>query len=128
MSTLPPNINVLIVDDSADTRDLLRIILEESGVSVVAAESVDQAVEAFRRSPAHVVVTDIRLGRSDGYQLLEAIRNCNAEYRGFTPVVALTGYGSAEDEARAMDAGFYAYVRKPFALEDLMETITRAFR
>src|SRR5262245_7426531 len=88
------NTKVLVVDDDPDIRDLLREVLEQSGASVVVADCVGDAIRLFRRSPAHAVVTDIRLGMSDGYSLLEAIRKCNAEYKGITPVVALTAYAS----------------------------------
>jgi len=117
---------ILIVDDNTDTCDLLRSVLEQSGASVVVAQSVDGAVQAFRRCPAHAVITDIRLGDSDGYELLEAVRKCNAEYRGLTPVVALTGYSSPEDEARAMAAGFVAYLCKPCDPHDVVSALHRA--
>src|SRR5262249_19702933 len=126
MNGLPNNTSVLIVEDNVESRDLLRMILEQAGAAVSIAQSADSAIEAFRRRPAHVVVTDIRLGTSDGYELLEAIRKCNAEYRGFTPVIALTGYASPEDEERAMAAGFYAYLRKPFDPHDVVRAISSA--
>ena len=126
MSNLLRNISVLIVDDNEDNRELLRTVLEETGASVMVAPSVDLAVQKFRWHPAHVVVTDIRLGESDGYALLEAVRKCNAEYRGFTPVIAVTGYASREDEEKAAAAGFYAYLRKPFNPQDVVTAVTRA--
>ena len=115
-----------LVDDNTDICDLLRTVLEQSGASVAVAQSVRGAVQAFRRCPAHAVITDIRLGNSDGYRLLEAIRECNAEYRGVTPVVALTGYPSPEDEARAMAAGFDAYLCKPCDPHDVVNAVRRA--
>ena len=127
MSAVLGNTNVLVVEDNEDNRDLVCSLLEQAGASVTVAPSVDLAVQEFRSHPAHVVITDIRLGQSDGYALLEAIRKCNAEYRGFTPVIALTGYASSEDEEKAMAAGFYAYVRKPFDAEDLIATIKKGF-
>jgi len=117
---------ILIVDDNTDTCDLLRTVLEQSGASVVVAQSVDGAVQAFRRCPAHAVITDIRFGDSDGYKLLEAVRECNAEYRGTTPVVALTGYSSPEDESRAMSAGFFAYLCKPCDPHEVVSAVSRA--
>jgi CheY-like chemotaxis protein len=117
---------VLIVDDSLDTVELLRTLLEEFGATVMVAQSVDGAVRAFRRSPAHAIVTDIRIGDSDGYELLDAIRKCNVEYKGFTPVIAVTGYASPEDEGRAMTAGFFAYLPKPFEPEDLVGVVAKA--
>src|SRR5215470_11293036 len=120
MSTSLTNTRVLIVDDNSETCDLLRTVLEQSGASVVVARSVDRAVHTFRRCPPHVVIVDIRLGDSDGYAFLEAIRKCNTEYKGFTPVIALTGYASPEDEERAIAAGFYAYLRKPFIPQEVV--------
>lgn len=128
MSNLLRNMSVLIVDDNEDNRELLRIVLEDQGASVTVAPSVELAVQKFRFQPTHVVITDIRLGESDGYALLEAVRKCNAEYRGFTPVIAVTGYASPEDEEKATAAGFYAYVSKPFNPQDVVTTVTRALR
>ena len=126
MSPLLKNTRILIVDDNADSSELLRVTLERAGAAVSVAQSVDDAIKAFRRRPAHVVVTDIRLGRSDGYELLRSIRKCNSEYRGFTPVIALTGYASTEDEKRAKGVGFYAYLRKPCDPQQIVRTISKA--
>jgi CheY-like chemotaxis protein len=120
------NNTVLIVDDDRDTRDLLRVVLEKSGASVVTAESVDAALEAFRRSPAHAIVADIRLGMSDGYALLQSIRELNLEYKGFTPVIAITGFAFPEDKERAKAAGFNAYLTKPFDPADVVSAISDA--
>jgi CheY-like chemotaxis protein len=126
MSISLRNTSVLIVDDNPDTCDLLRTMLELSGASVFVARSIDDAVHTFRHRPAHVVITDIRLGDSDGYAFLEAIRKCNTEYKGFTPVIALTGYASPEDEERAIAAGFYAYIRKPFVAHEIVNAVAGA--
>jgi CheY-like chemotaxis protein len=119
------NFTIMVVDDNEDTRDLLRLVLEQEGASVVVKESVADAIESFSRTPPHAVVTDIRLGTSDGYALLKAIRERNVEYRGFTPAVAVTGFASPEDEERAMAAGFNAYLAKPFDPRTVVFTIRR---
>src|SRR5207249_9802509 len=98
MSASLENTTVLVVDDNSDICDLLRTVLEARGASVVVAHSVDGALEVFRRSPPHVVVADIRLRNSDGYALIEAIRHYNVEYKGFTPVIAVTAFASLEHE------------------------------
>src|SRR4051794_7158212 len=61
------NTQVMVVDDNADTCDLLRVVLEQAGATVVVAQSVDSAVDAFRKNPSHAVIADIRLGNADGY-------------------------------------------------------------
>ncbi len=123
MNTLT-NITVLLVDDNIDSCELLRLVFEESGASVITAQNVDTALEAFRRCPAHAVISDIRIGISDGYELLKAIRKTNAEYKGFTPVIAVTGFASPEDEERAIAAGFNGYFSKPFNPADLVAAVS----
>lgn len=108
------NKTILVVEDDKDTREMLRSALEEAGATVIEAHSVDAAFETYRQSPPHAVIADIRLGRSDGYALIKAIRETDAEYRGFTPVVAISGFASPDDEGRAMDSGFNAFIAKPF--------------
>jgi CheY-like chemotaxis protein len=63
------------------------------------------------------------MGSSDGYALITAIRKNDAEYRGFTTVVAVTGYGSPEDKTRALAAGFNAYITKPFETAEVIRTL-----
>src|SRR5438445_3028499 len=120
MTTLT-NTTILLVDDNLDSCDLLRFVFEDAGASVVTAQSVDAALEAFRRCPAHAVITDIRIGTSDGYELLKAIRDTNAEYKGFTPVIAVTCFASPEDKERTMVAGFGGYCSKPFNPSDVVD-------
>jgi len=117
------NKTILIVDDDTDTRELLRLILENTGAEVITADSVEAALKTYRQSPPHGVVSDIRLGSSDGYALITAIRKNDAEYRGFTAVVALTGFASPEDRVRALAAGFNAYIAKPFEAAELVRTL-----
>ena len=122
------NTRILVVDDDADTCDLLKIVLERAGAEVVPAGSVDAAVELFRHAPPHVIVSDIRLRSSDGFELMKAIREKNKEYRGYTPAVAVTGFSSPGDKERALAAGFNAYVVKPFDPEEMVHTIEKVLR
>ena len=124
MIPLLENKTILVVDDNEDIRYLLKAILEQAGAVVSTAKSVHEAIDVFRNSPPHAVVVDIRLGTSDGYALIEEIRKINAEYRGSTPAIAVTGYASPEDEERAMSAGFTAYFSKPFEPDDIVRTIS----
>jgi len=124
MNTSLKNIAIMVVEDDKDSGELLRKILAETGADVVLANSVEAALALCRRNPPHLVISDIRLGSSDGFALIEAIREYNREYRGFTPAIALTGFVARGDEERAMAAGFNAYIRKPFNPADLISTIT----
>ena len=115
----------MVIDDDSDTCELLRTALEQAGASVLVAHNVDGAIETFRRCPPHAVVADIRLGNSDGYALIKAIREHNIEYRGFTPAVAVTGFASPEDKERAIAAGFNAYLAKPFEPAAVISAIAK---
>src|SRR5262245_15479122 len=121
-----PNISVLVVDDDEDTRELLREVLEQSGATVVTEGSIESAIRQFRTNPSHAIVADIRIGESDGYTLLKAVRAINDEYRGNTAVIAVTGYASEEDRRRALSSGFSAYLPKPFEPADVVEAVARS--
>ncbi len=128
MNTIFTNTTVLVVDDDEDICELLRNILEERGTNVVTANSAEAALALYRLHPPDIIVSDMRLGSSDGYAFIATIREYNKEYRGFTPAIALTGFRYPGDEDRAIRAGFNAYIYKPFRPENLIDTITRLLR
>jgi CheY-like chemotaxis protein len=125
MSNLLTNTTVLAVDDDEDIRELLRTVLEEAGAKVVTAHSAEAALALYRLTPPDIIVSDMRLGSSDGYAFIAAIRQYNKEYRGLTPAIALTGFAYPGDDDRAIAAGFDAYIHKPFNPENLVLTITK---
>lgn len=107
--TSPPR-RVLIVEDQPDSREMLRIVLELFGHRVeVAADGRDGFDKALAFRP-EVGLLDIGLPYLDGYQLARKIR---ATLGGAVLLIALTGYGSAEDRRRALDAGFNVHLTKP---------------
>jgi len=122
------NKTILIVEDDADMREVFRLVLEAAGAKVITAESVEAALTIHRKSPPQAVITDIQLGSSDGYALITAIRKNDAKYRGFTTVVAVTGFGSPEDRTRALAAGFNAYITKPFEVAEVVRTLGKLLR
>jgi CheY-like chemotaxis protein len=128
MNTIFTNTTVLVVDDDENICELLRNILEDRGANVVTANSAEAALALYRLHPPDIIVSDMRLGSSDGYAFITKIREYNKEYRGFTPAIALTGFRYPGDEDRAIRAGFNAYIYKPFRPENLIATITRLLR
>lgn len=122
------NTSVLVVEDDLDTCELIQTVLQQEGANVVVANTVEAAIKQQQQDPAHVLVSDIRLGSSDGFALIAAIRRHDKQYRGFTPAIALTGYTSPGDEERARAAGFNAYILKPFEPADLVSTIAELLR
>jgi CheY-like chemotaxis protein len=128
MNTSLENKTILVVDDDANTCEAARSALEEAGGTVILAHSVDGAFETYRQAPPHAVIADIRLGRSDGYALIKAIRQTDSEYRGFTPVIAMTSFASSEDEGRALAAGFDAFIAKPFDSQSVVALVAKLLK
>jgi signal transduction histidine kinase/ActR/RegA family two-component response regulator len=119
-------VRVLVVDDDAGTRDLLRTLLEEFGARVTVAGSVGEARAALRSSPVDVVVTDIRLPDADGYALARELRASSGDAR--LPAVAVTGYGIEEDESRAVEAGFQFRLEKPLEPHSVIAAVAALAR
>jgi PAS domain S-box-containing protein len=105
--------NVLAIDDSNDTRELLSAVLEACGASVTTASSVREALDIFARWKADVLICDIGMPEEDGYTFIRTIRQLAPEKGGNTPAIALTGYVRVEDRLRALGAGYQMFVPKP---------------
>ena len=119
-------IRVLIVDDAADTREVLAEILQRCGAQVRVAQSVSDALHAFERDRPDVVLADIEMPEEDGYCLLRKVR---ALPSGSTiPVAALTAYASEQDRTNVLNAGFAMHVPKPVNPLDLANVVDRLAR
>ncbi|MDQ3685758.1 MAG: PAS domain S-box protein, partial [Acidobacteriota bacterium] len=116
-------LKVLVVDDDADTRELLKAVLGSRGVEVSAAGSAQEALELIERLRPAVLVSDIGMPGEDGYDLIRKVRALPAERGGRTPAVALTAYASAEDRARAFLAGYQVHIPKPIEPSELMGVV-----
>ena len=106
-------LRVLVVDDEADTRELLRELLARRGSEVTTAESAAAALEEIGRSRPDVLVSDIGMPEEDGYSLIRKVRSSEGQSGARIPAVALTAYARAEDRVRALSAGFQVHVPKP---------------
>jgi signal transduction histidine kinase len=104
-------LKVLVVDDEADARDVLRRLLHDQKALVRVAESVTHALTLIQESKPDVIISDISMPDQDGFDLLRAIRS--DAHAKEVPVIALTAYASDEDRARILGAGFAAHVSKP---------------
>ena len=111
---------VVIVEDNADAREMLRVCLELAGHDVRATEDGPAGIEAARELRPDVALIDIGLPGVDGYEVARQLR---ATLDHGTKLVALTGYGQPEDRRRALEAGFDAHITKPVDPADLIEVI-----
>ncbi len=112
----PRRLRILVVDDNPDIRATLHDLLEMQGHQVDVAEDGPQALERVLALQPHVALVDIGLPGMDGCAVARMLRQ-DPTVR--TRLVAMTGYGQAEDRKRALDAGFDAHVVKPVDLDDL---------
>lgn len=113
--------SVLVVDDSVDTVDMLRFLLEMEGASVATARSGAEALEIAVAQDFDVVLSDISMPEMDGFEFVRRFRAVPAGQS--VPVIALTGFGRAEDVERAHAEGFLSHVTKPIDINSLIEIL-----
>jgi PAS domain S-box-containing protein len=131
------HLDILIVDDEADARELLNFLLEQYGASVTIATSAAEVLDILEQKQPDLLISDLGMPETDGYSLIRQIRACSLEHHQTAkdaqsdgdaldtplPAIALTGYARDEDRAHAIAAGFQAYLTKPFEPTDLVRTI-----
>jgi len=119
------NVNILVVDDDATTRDLLREVLSEEGYRVVTSGSGEEALEIGRRELFEVIISDMRLGPNlNGLDVLRAYKAIQPE----SEVILITAFGSMETAIEAVKAGAFDYISKPFKLEEVLLIVGRALQ
>jgi two-component system CheB/CheR fusion protein len=108
-------LQILVVDDEADTRDLLKFMLENYGAEVLTVGSSRAALAALTENPGRydVLISDIGMPEENGYFLIRQVRALAAEAGGKIPAAALTAYASLQEEERAIEAGFQTHIAKP---------------
>ncbi|HEX8130650.1 MAG TPA: response regulator [Pyrinomonadaceae bacterium] len=118
-------LRILIVDDEADTRELVQEVLARQGAEVKTSGSAAEALRALAAWNPDLLISDIGMPVEDGYELIKQVRKFDAEHHGQIPAVALTAYAGAEDHRRALAAGFQTHLAKPIVPKALIETVAR---
>jgi CheY-like chemotaxis protein/two-component sensor histidine kinase len=116
-------VTVLVVDDDADSRELLTVTLESYGAGVVTVASSAEALVALDRHRVDVLLSDIAMPGGDGYGLIGAIRAREASAQSQLPAAALTSFARDDDRQRALHAGFEAHFAKPIDTRSLIEAV-----
>jgi CheY-like chemotaxis protein len=114
---------VLVVDDQADARDLISRVLQGCSAEVITADSTEAALILVEERRPDVLVSDIGMPDSDGFELLRRVRALGAARGGGIPAIALTAFARAEDRIRALRAGFLVHVSKPVDPSELVATV-----
>ena len=119
-------LRLLAVDDDPDVRQVLATLLAEEGARVSTAGSVAEAMERLRFHRYDVVLSDIGMPDSDGYELarlLRGLRERESATLASVPLIALTAFSRAEDARRALDSGFDLHIGKPVDIEKLVAAL-----
>jgi two-component system cell cycle response regulator DivK len=111
----------LVVEDQEDNRQILRDLLGNAGFDLIEAENGEQALAAVVNRRPDLILMDIQLPILDGYETTRRIR-ANPEMKNI-PIIAVTSYALAGDDAKALAAGCNAYVTKPFSPRALLAKV-----
>lgn len=114
-------LDILIVEDSADTLLLLSALFSREGANVTTAASAAEALQHAVTKRPSVIISDIGMPDIDGYQLLQQLKVLPG--MGDVPAIAISGYASDEDRERALDTGYHALVAKPIDVDALFDLI-----
>ena len=112
---------ILLADDNAPSRELMREILEACGYDVAEAANGREALDLIRRSPPDIVLLDLQMPVMDGFAVIHAVRS--DERLRLLTVIALTASAMLGDRERAIAAGFDSYIAKPIILESVRNQI-----
>jgi signal transduction histidine kinase/ActR/RegA family two-component response regulator len=116
-------VRVLMVDDEADARDLVRRLLEDYGAQVATAASANEAFEQLSANRFDVLVSDIGMPGEDGYAFLRRVRALGPDHGGNIAALALTAYARTDDRVRAVLAGFHMHIPKPVEAVELVTMV-----
>jgi len=112
---------ILVVEDQEDNRRILRDLLGSAGYELIEAESGEDAVAAVGAQRPDLILMDIQLPVMDGYEAARRIKS--SPDMQTVPIIAVTSYALAGDEAKALAAGCAAYISKPFSPRALLAKV-----
>jgi CheY-like chemotaxis protein len=115
---------IVVVDDHDDTRRYLALFLRwQLNATVIEARNASECLREIETRRPTLVLSDILMPGCDGFEMLREIRALEKNGEPRIPVIAMTGLGSEADHKRIFEAGFCAYLEKPFTPDQLIETI-----
>lgn len=112
---------ILIADDKATSRELLRTVLERQGYAIIEAGNGEEALQKVRADQPDLILLDLQMPLRNGYEVLGELRQ-DARYAAL-PIIALTASAMRGDREKALAAGFTGYLSKPVTLDQLRDEI-----
>ncbi|MET0320164.1 MAG: ATP-binding protein [Duganella sp.] len=116
-------VQVLVVDDDQDARELIRRILHDCHAEVLLAATAPEALSLLEQARPTLLISDLGMPDIDGYGLLQRIRALGPERGGNVPAIALTAFARVEDRMKALSSGFLAHISKPVEPAELIEKV-----
>jgi len=116
-------LRILIIDDETDALDLISVELAQQGAKVTAVSNAEDALKALENSEFDLLISDIGMPNTDGYELIRQIRAQEGSRHQRIPAVALTAYARVQDRMRAIMAGFNTHVPKPVEANELLTVV-----
>ena len=117
------DVRILVVEDELDALDLLTIDLTAHGAKVRGAASAAEALERLREEQFDLMISDIGMADTDGYNLIKQVRRQESEHGEHIPAIALTAYARTQDRIRALTAGYNTHVAKPVEIKELVTMV-----
>jgi DNA-binding response OmpR family regulator len=114
---------ILVVDDDRELVDAMRTVLERQGYKVIQAHDGHQGKQAIYNQRPDLVILDMMMPRMGGYPVLEHFK----DKADAPPIIMITANEGSRHKAYAEYLGVIAYIRKPFAMEKLLEAVHKAF-
>jgi CheY-like chemotaxis protein len=121
-------IRVLVVDDDRDARELIKRLLSEQEAEVLLAASADEALRMMKTQTPDILLSDIGMPDTDGYDLIRAVRALPAAEGANIAAAALTAFARTQDRTRALLAGFQAHITKPVDPAELVAVVAALTR
>jgi len=112
---------ILVADDDASIRSLLKQLLADEGFAVIEASTGVEVVEKVKESSPDLVIMDVRMPELDGIEALSRVKATNPK----TAVLIMTAFGSSNAAIRAMEFGAFDYITKPFELDKISHSVKR---
>ncbi|HEY9671756.1 MAG TPA: PAS domain S-box protein, partial [Waterburya sp.] len=116
-------LQILVVDDELDIRDIVAFIVEQAGAAVSVAASAPEALNLIEQSLPDVLICDIGMPDMDGYMLMRLLRTLPPSQGGKIPAIALTAYAGEYNQKQALTAGFQQHIAKPVDPDELVRAI-----
>ncbi|MGL4618052.1 MAG: response regulator, partial [Chroococcidiopsis sp.] len=128
LNSLLDGVNALVVEDNNDSRDFIKFALEQAGATVTTVSSAADAVAYLERDRPDILISDIAMPETDGYQFIQQLRATEQPGDKHIPAIALTAHAKPEDRSRSLAAGFQQHITKPVESTALITAVAELIK